>query len=509
MLRDYPDQQAAQVIIHGISEGFCIGFDYTNHTLQSCDRNMVSARQHPEVVSDYLSQELELGRISKLSSQDLVESLGIHISPFGVIPKRHKPGKWRLILDLSSPEGKSVNDGIHKDTCSLSYTSVDEVVECILMVGKGALLAKMDVMQAYRNVPVHPQDRFLLGMRWQDTVFVDNTLPFGLRSAPLIFSAIADMLQWIMHSKGVEWLFHYIDDFITVGRPRSQQCRDNVGIMRSVCKETGTPQEEAKFEGPATVIEFLGIELDTEALEIRLSQTKLQTLVDLLSQWRGKKVVRKRDLLSIIGSLSHACKVVKPGRAFLRRLINLSMVAHHLDHHIRLNREARSDIEWWYTFAHRWNGVAMFSPSFSMSKVDAVLTSDASGSWGCGAYSGSQWFQLQWVQDIKEAHITLKELVPIVIAAALWGPLWAHQHILAQCDNAAVVAIINHNDSKIPEAMHLIRCRAFLAAKYQFSLKAVHISGSSNNLADALSRNNHNYFLLHYPQANPLPQLTF
>jgi len=103
-----------------------------------------------------------------------------------------------------SPEGKSVNDGINKDTCSLSYTSVDEVVECILMVGKGALLAKMDVMQAYRNVPVHPQDWFLLGMRWQDTVFVDNTLPFGLRSVPLIFSAIADMLQWIMHIKGVE-----------------------------------------------------------------------------------------------------------------------------------------------------------------------------------------------------------------------------------------------------------------------------------------------------------------
>ena len=83
--------------------------------------------------------------------------------------------------------------------------------------------------------------------------------------------------------------------------------------MRFVCKETGIPLEEAKFEGPATVIEFLGIELDTEALEIRLSQAKLQTLVHLLSQWRRKKVVRKRDLLSIIGSLSHACKVVKPG----------------------------------------------------------------------------------------------------------------------------------------------------------------------------------------------------
>ena len=51
MLRDYPDQQAAQLIIQGISEGFRIGFDYNNHTLQSCDRNVISTRQHPEVVS--------------------------------------------------------------------------------------------------------------------------------------------------------------------------------------------------------------------------------------------------------------------------------------------------------------------------------------------------------------------------------------------------------------------------------------------------------------------------
>ena len=56
----------------------------------------------------------------------------MHCSPFGVIPKKHKPGKWRLIIDLSAPEGSSVNDGIAKELCSLAYTSVDEVVVCIL-----------------------------------------------------------------------------------------------------------------------------------------------------------------------------------------------------------------------------------------------------------------------------------------------------------------------------------------------------------------------------------------
>ena len=82
---------------------------------------------------------------------------------------------------------------------------------------EGALLAKMDVKQAFRNIPVHPADRACLGMLWEDTLHIDAILPFGLRSAPLLFSAVADALQWIMMRRGVRLLFHYIDDFMTVG----------------------------------------------------------------------------------------------------------------------------------------------------------------------------------------------------------------------------------------------------------------------------------------------------
>ena len=57
-----------------------------------------------------------------------------------------------------------MNDGIAKESAGLSYVTVDDVVACILQVGKGAKLAKIDIKQAYRNVPVHPQDRHLLGM---------------------------------------------------------------------------------------------------------------------------------------------------------------------------------------------------------------------------------------------------------------------------------------------------------------------------------------------------------
>ena len=87
-------------------------------------------------------------------------------------------------------------------------------------LGRGALMAKFDVEAAYRNIPVHPYDRFLLGMKWRESYYVDLTLPFGLRSAPYIFNSVADMVEWILvHSYEVSDLLHYLDDFITAPQP--------------------------------------------------------------------------------------------------------------------------------------------------------------------------------------------------------------------------------------------------------------------------------------------------
>ena len=503
-LKFYPDQQFAEYILRGIENGFRIGFRYDRQVLHPCRHNMLSATQAPQVVSNYLEGELALNRIAELTPVQAQKLEGLQCSSFGVIPKKQKPGKWRLIVDLSSPEAFSVNDGISKELCSLTYASVDDVVACVLKAGKGALLAKMDIKSAYRNIPVHPDDRPLLGMRWQDRVFVDKTLPFGLRSAPLIFSAVADVLQWIMQRRGINDLFHYIDDFITVAAPGSSECASNVQIMKSTCTDTGMPIEPDKSEGPATLIPFLGLELDSEAQEVRLPQEKLGQLLTLLQSWRGRKACRKRELLSLIGSLSHACKAVRPGRTFLRRLIDLSTVVKHLDHYVRLSRSARSDIEWWFQFASRWNGTAMMTV-VNKANPHCTVTSDASGKWGCGAFCGPCWFQLRWTGPIAESHITVKELVPIVLAAAVWGRLWVGKTILARCDNAAMVAIINQGNSKEPECMHLMRCLSFIAAQFSFNMVASHIKGTENDLADAISRNNLGYFFSRYPQASPIP----
>ena len=123
------------------------------------------------------------------------------MSRFGVIPKPHQPGKWRLIVDLSHPKGRSMNDGIEAELCSLRYTSVDEAVRRSLQMGRGTWLTKLDIEVAYRIVPVHPEDRPLLGMMWGKGLYMDTALPFGLRSAPKIFNVLADSLQWILEEQ--------------------------------------------------------------------------------------------------------------------------------------------------------------------------------------------------------------------------------------------------------------------------------------------------------------------
>ena len=233
--------------------------------------------------------------------------------------------------------------------------------QTIARLGKGTLLAKVDIEAAYRLVPVHPQDRQLQAVKWNDRVYVDPMLPFGLRSAPKIFNAIADALEWILHHQGVEFCEHYLDDFIILGRPDSPECQQALASLNSVCDQLGVPLAAHKKEGPTTCLTFLGIEIDTEACELRLPQDKLDRLGNLLSQWSKKKACTTRDLQSLVGHLNHACKVVRPGRSFLRRIIDLlqvSLARRHRAAAVRLNLGFRSDMAWWTEFVGTWNRTA-------------------------------------------------------------------------------------------------------------------------------------------------------
>ena len=152
----------ADFVVEGIKEGFRVGYNGSPANCKKAPKNMRSAKEQRMVIDAYLANECAEGRILGPFDERALPQL--HVSRLGVVPK-HTPGSWRLIVDLSSPEGLSVNDGISRELCSLSYVSVGSAAKVVAQLGRGALLAKIDIKSAYRMLPVHPDDRWLLGMR--------------------------------------------------------------------------------------------------------------------------------------------------------------------------------------------------------------------------------------------------------------------------------------------------------------------------------------------------------
>ena len=134
-----------------------------------------------------------------------------------------------------------------------------------------------------------------------------------------------------------------------------------------------------------------------------------------------------------------------------------------------------------------------------------TVYSDASGRWGCGAYTHSHWLVLSWPPELESASIQVKELIPVVLASAMFGKEWAQKTVLFRVDNLAVVNIIKDTYSKEPHLMHLVRLLTFFAALYGFWFTSEHVPGKRNVLADAISRNDANFFLSQVPHATPLP----
>ena len=143
-------------------------------------------------------------------------------------------------------------DGIPKPLCSLHYVTADDVIYQVIKLGKGALLAKIDIKSAFRLLPVHPEDKHLLQMVWDDSVYVDMCLSFGLRSAPKLFNVAADLLQWGMQQQGVTNIMHYLRKlFSDVGPSRftgmSKQFRHHQPYLQQPWSSTGSRESRRPF----------------------------------------------------------------------------------------------------------------------------------------------------------------------------------------------------------------------------------------------------------------------
>ena len=296
-LASHPDQVLAAYIRIGLTFGFRIGYSRDRARLRSRNSNHPSALANETVVDERIAAELAAGRLLGPIPPHLL--LSIHTSPLGLVPKGHQINKWRMICDLSSPIGASVNNGISPDLCSLHYATVDDAVSIIQQLGKGTQLVKLDIKDAYRIVPVHPADYHLLGVHWKGNTYIDRALPFGLRSAPKIFNTLADFIAWVLSRQGIRHQLHYLDDFLFLGAPNSDQGQEFLTTALQSLDRLGIPVARHKTEGPMTTLAFLGILVDSCNFQLRLPADKLSRL-----QVERFGVLQLNDELAVLDKVS-------------------------------------------------------------------------------------------------------------------------------------------------------------------------------------------------------------
>ena len=361
--------QDKQWVLDGIADGFPLSFDSIN--LTSAAKNLGSANIQPEIIDNYLHMELENGTMFGPYEKQPFELC--QINRFGVIPK--SDGKFRMITDLSFPSGESVNDGISKENSTVSYTGLTEAIAKILSLGEGCLLAKFDIQRAYRMIPLRVDERNLVLIKWKGFYFIDLALPFGARSAPRIFTRFSDILEWIIKQHGpVNHIQHSLDDYLILGPPGSDQCEEGLGRALLLCEKLGVPIEKKKTVYPTTSLVFLGMQVDTESMELRVPVEKLEKIRKLLDLWVEKKSGTKRSLLSLIGSLYFCCQAIVVGKPFVDRLGKKAHSVEKLYQTVTLGEKEVEDLMWWYYLLNSWNGRSMLT-SFDKHKHVVKLNS--------------------------------------------------------------------------------------------------------------------------------------
>ena len=476
-------------------------------------KNLLSARKSPSDVQELIDKECKQGFLYGPFKKPPFDNY--RVSPLGLVIGKYS-GKKRLIVDLSSPhedpETESINILIDKDACSLTYVKIDDAIKAIQRYGKGALMCKMDISNAFKNLPIKSCQWPYFCVKWRNLYYVYVRLVFGCRSSPKIFDTLSQALCWIAcNNYGIETIFHLLDDFLTVDIPDSCIGNRTMALLTLLFGRLQIPLAQHKCIGPTVCLEYLGIILDSNNMEARLPIDKIQRILQFIEKLLGKSGCTKLELLQLLGHFNFASRVILPGRSFVSYLIRLSTTVKGLHQYVHLDKHCQDDLRMWYRFLCDWNGVSLFYDNALTCSADMELYTDASLV-GFGAIFRQQWFSSAWPKEIPSVEdgdlsMAFRELYPIVAAAVLWGKHWTAKRIIFVCDNLSAVYILQKGRSKCMAIMKLIRTLTWTAAVCNFHFTARHLAGIKNKIADSLSRLLLQQFRQLAPEADKDPQI--
>ena len=426
-------------------------------------------------------------------------------SPIGLVPKDGGK-KTRLIFHLSHPrdpeKGISINRATPEELKTVNYVKFDDAIRLCLKAGKGCFAGKSDLSSAFRHLGMKKCFWKFLVMKAQNPdnnnwyYFIDKCMPFGAAISCANFQAFSDALSHIVEYKMKQENINYLDDFFFADLAKLM-CNKQIQCFIDICNSINFPVALEKTEWARTRITFLGLLIDTILQKIFIPVSKvsraLQEINFILTK-KNKKIRQKR-LEKLTGFLNFLGKSIVPGRAFTRRLyshINPKLKSHH---HIKVTEEMRLDLELWQGFLNNQDiycrDFMEFDTNYSAQEISMFSDASANHSLGCGGYSESEYYILQWdEQFMKTANpsINYLELYGVTVAVLLWIHKYKNKFITLFCDNMSVVQMINNNSSKCRNCMVLIRLLVLEGLKQNVKISAKHVKGKLNTISDMLSR---------------------
>lgn len=394
-------------------------------------------------------------------------------SPFFVTPK--KDGTQRPILNL-----KSLNPFVKH--IHFKMEGWHTVKQLIL---QGDFLARVDLKDAYLSVPVHPADRQWLGFCLGHQSFHWNVLPFGLRSAPRVFTKLLKPVVALLRSQGMRVVI-FLDDLLLLDQLESRLVRQ-VQFTVTLLQRLGfVVNFEKSHPVPSQSLTYLGLEIVSIPLELRLPPTKRQFLKQSCQTWLTKSSMTVRQLAKLVGHLNATTLAVPAGPLHLRALQYQqaqSLSSGSFETTVTLSSEARAELRWWIETLQTCPSRPIKEPPVSMS-----IQSDSS-LLGWGAWSRGWQIGHQWTPQERKLHINVLELKAAYLALQALAKDIHSGCILLEMDNTAAVAAVNRKGSaRSPNLTRVAKDLWTWCLNQGITVRAQHIPGVLNSRADQASR---------------------
>ena len=480
LLSDYHDKEVCQFLRFGWPSSYT-----APHIPTPTHRNHPSATAYTSDIEAFLEKEVSKGALLGPFDTPPFQPW-TNNSPLMTAEKKESLGR-RVIIDLSFPEGSSVNDGVAKNFfqgAPATYTlpTVHDLAQLIVARGPGTLIWKTDLERAYRQLRSDPLDYPLMGISHGGKHYVEICPSFVSRGSSAAQQRVSAAICALMAAKGYHTLA-YVDDFCGVHSDYTEATRA-FAAFESLCEILGVKIAPKKSAYPSTAMNWLGFHFDTVSMTITIPPTKLQEILDIAEAWETKKSATRREFQVLAGKLNHVALCVLPARRFMSRILAALRHAPQSGH-VKVGPEVRRDVTWFSKYARACNGLYLLRPVVGQFLIECEACLEGGGGFSDAAYYSVR-FPLQWILD---HHISRLEALNLIIAIkTLIPPDLVCAEVVVKTDNIATAFSLTTGKAHDPVMAACSRELWLVAATNQLVISIQHVPGETLVLADALSR---------------------